>query len=96
MKTQSKSLLIVVPQLLFLPAISQLVKQQPLAHQVKYAVLPVIPKQIRGCAERENPHFITNYDVALYREKVKGKNYTQICSLIRNVFKPDSGYSFPN
>ena len=25
-------------------------------------------------AERENPHFITNFDVALYREKIKGMN----------------------
>ena len=46
-------------------------------------------------AERGNPHFITNFDVALYREKVKGTNNTQICSLIRNVFKPDSQHSFP-
>jgi hypothetical protein len=33
--------------------------------------------------------------VALYREKVKGMDTSEICNLIKHVFKPDKHYSFP-
>ncbi|XP_028417575.1 zinc finger MYM-type protein 1-like [Dendronephthya gigantea] len=37
----------------------------------------------------------TNFDVAMYRDMVGGMNSSEICNLIRNVFKPDKKYSFP-
>lgn len=36
-----------------------------------------------------------NFDVALYRDKVKGMSTSEICNLIKNVFRPDKQYSFP-
>lgn len=39
--------------------------------------------------------FTPNFDVALYREKVKGMDTSEICNLIKHVFKPDKHYSFP-
>ena len=36
-----------------------------------------------------------NFDVAMYRDMVRGMNSSEICNLIRNVFKPDKKYSFP-
>ena len=35
------------------------------------------------------------FDVPLYREKVKGLNTAQISNLIKNVFKPDKQFPFP-
>ena len=44
----------------------------------------------------EIKHDAINYfDVCLYRERVKGMNTSDICNLIKNVFKPDEHYSFP-
>ena len=37
----------------------------------------------------------TEFDVACYREKVKGMSDAQIQNLIDNVFKPDTSYKFP-
>ena len=35
------------------------------------------------------------FDVSLYREKVKGLNTAQISNLIKNVFKPEKQFPFP-
>ena len=39
--------------------------------------------------------FTNNYDVALFRDKVKGMDTSQIFNLVTNVYKPDKQYSFP-
>ena len=36
-----------------------------------------------------------NFDVATYRDKVKGMKSSEIYNLIKNVFKPDKKYLFP-
>ena len=38
---------------------------------------------------------VTNFDVAMYRDMVKGMSSSEICNLIQNVFRPDKKYSFP-
>ena len=38
---------------------------------------------------------VNNFDVATYRKKVKGMKSSAIYNLIKNVFKPDKQYSFP-
>lgn len=35
------------------------------------------------------------FDVAFFRDKVKGMNISQIENLVQNVFKPDNSYYFP-
>ena len=40
-------------------------------------------------------HDVNKFDVSLYREKVKGMDTSEICNLIRNVFKPNEHYIFP-
>jgi hypothetical protein len=40
-------------------------------------------------------NFVYNFDVASYRERVKGMDSSQICELVKNVFKPDKTFSFP-
>ena len=40
-------------------------------------------------------NFVHNFDVASYRERVKGMDSSEICELVRNVFKPDKKFSFP-
>ena len=37
----------------------------------------------------------TNFDVAMYRDMVKGMSSSEICNLIKNVFRPDKKYPFP-
>ena len=39
--------------------------------------------------------FTNNYDVSLFRDKVKGMDTSQIFNLVTNVYKPDKQYSFP-
>ena len=46
-----------------------------------------IAKKVKSCA--------TNFDVATYRDMVKGMSSSEICNLIKNVFRPDKKYSFP-
>ncbi len=46
-----------------------------------------IAKQVESCA--------TNFDVAMYRDMVKGMSSSEICNLIKNTFRPDKKYSFP-
>ena len=38
---------------------------------------------------------VNQYDIALYRERVKGMNKLEIENLIKNVFKPDKIFVFP-
>ena len=38
---------------------------------------------------------INNFDICLYREKVKARNTSDICDLSKNILKPDECYSFP-
>jgi hypothetical protein len=38
---------------------------------------------------------ITNFDVVMYRDMVKGMSSSEISNLIQNVFRPDKKYSFP-
>ncbi|CAB4029058.1 52 kDa repressor of the inhibitor of the kinase-like, partial [Paramuricea clavata] len=37
---------------------------------------------------------VTNFDVAMYRDMVKGMSSSEICNLIQNVFKPDKNIHF--
>ena len=37
----------------------------------------------------------SQFDVALYRDKVKGMDTSGVCTLIKNVFKPTKEYCFP-
>ena len=46
-------------------------------------------------SEVKHVHDINKFDVSLYREKVKGMDTSEICNLIRNVFKPNEHYIFP-
>ncbi|XP_046863409.1 uncharacterized protein LOC124457170 [Xenia sp. Carnegie-2017] len=41
------------------------------------------------------PKFSHNFDVATYYERAKGLKMSDICFLIKNVFKPDENYTFP-
>jgi hypothetical protein len=43
-----------------------------------------IAKQVGSCA--------TNFDVAMYRDMVKGMSSSEICYLIKNVFGPEKNY----
>lgn len=43
----------------------------------------------------EKPNYVNNFDVALYRDKCKGMGTPKLCSLIRNVLKPDKQCDFP-
>ena len=36
-----------------------------------------------------------HFDIALYREKVKGMDTSSVCTLIKNVLKPTKEYCFP-
>lgn len=38
---------------------------------------------------------ISNFDIASYRQKVKGLNTPDICTLIKSVFRPHRNYVFP-
>ena len=38
---------------------------------------------------------INNFDIASYRQRVKGLNTPDICTLITNVFRPHKNYVFP-
>ena len=40
-------------------------------------------------------NLVHNFDIASYREGVKGMHSSEICELVRNVFKPDKDFSFP-
>ena len=46
-------------------------------------------------SEVKHVHEVNKFDVSLYREKVKGMDTSEICNLIRNVFKPNEHYIFP-
>ena len=46
-------------------------------------------------SEVKHVHDVNKFDVSLYREKVKGLETSEICNLIRNVFKPNEHYIFP-
>jgi hypothetical protein len=60
------------------------------------AALTTVPATNKVQTFQEVKHdFIHNFDVALYREKVKGMDTSEICDLIRQVFKPNEHYSFP-
>lgn len=44
----------------------------------------------------ENPQNVkSNFDIAFFKDKVKGMGRSDICNLIKNVFRPDKHYSFP-
>ena len=38
---------------------------------------------------------VSQFDIALYRDKVKGMDTSSVCTLIKNVFKPTKEYCFP-
>ncbi|XP_028406782.1 52 kDa repressor of the inhibitor of the protein kinase-like [Dendronephthya gigantea] len=40
-------------------------------------------------------NFVHEFDVASYRERVKGMHSSEICNLVRNVFRPDKNFPFP-
>ena len=38
---------------------------------------------------------VSQFDIALYGDKVKGMDTSSVCTLIKNVFKPTKEYGFP-
>ena len=48
-----------------------------------------------SAAEEVKSNIVNNFDVSLYRKKVKGMNNPEICNLIKNVHRPDKSYCFP-
>ena len=52
-----------------------------------------IPTQ--ECVDTESISHENIYDVAFYRQKVKGMKTSQIQDLIKNVFKPGKSFLFP-
>ncbi|XP_046845620.1 uncharacterized protein LOC124439439 [Xenia sp. Carnegie-2017] len=62
-----------------------------LLHTSSQELLPGIPTS----GDMQPAVLTHNFDVSLYREKVKGMDNSEICHLIKNVYKPDKKYHFP-
>jgi hypothetical protein len=54
-----------------------------------------VPHSSSHCSGNVKSNFVHNFDVASYRERVKGMDSSEICELVTNVFKPDKKFSFP-
>ena len=54
-----------------------------------------VPHSSSQCSGNLKSNFVHNFDVASYRERVKGMDSSEICELVRNVFKPGKKFSYP-
>ena len=63
--------------------------------QISSPLLKSVPHSISLSSGNVTSNFVHNFDVASYRERVKGMHSSEICELVRNVFKPDKDFSFP-
>ena len=63
--------------------------------QISSPLLKSVPHSISLSSGNVKSNFVHNFDVASYRERVKGTHSSEICELVRNVFKPDKDFSFP-
>ena len=71
--------------------------EQPIksASPVGSVTLKSVPHSIHPSSGNVKSNFVHNFDVASYRERVKGMHSSEICELVKKVFKPDKKFSFP-